>query len=64
MVLILSPESKRRDERFINAGIDFSRKDAKAQSAAALPGGFLCVFASLRDKYFETFGASRKYLAA
>jgi len=28
----------------------FSRKDAKAQSAAAFPEGFLCAFAPLREK--------------
>jgi hypothetical protein len=30
----------------------FSRKGAKAQSAAAFPDGFLCAFAPLREKYF------------
>src|SRR5215213_9372600 len=31
---------------------DFSRKDAKAQSATAFLKGFLCAFAPLREKYF------------
>jgi hypothetical protein len=31
---------------------DFSRKGAKAQSAAAFPKGFLCAFAPLREKSF------------
>jgi hypothetical protein len=34
-------------------GNDFSRKDAKAQSATAFLKGFLCVFAPLREKYFS-----------
>jgi hypothetical protein len=31
---------------------DLSRKDAKAQSAAAFLNGFLCAFAPLREKCF------------
>jgi hypothetical protein len=35
-------------------GEDFSRKGAKAQSAAAFLRGFLCAFAPLREKSLLT----------
>jgi hypothetical protein len=35
------------------AGEDFSRKGAKAQSAAAFSKDFLCAFAPLREKNFS-----------
>jgi len=43
-------------------GENFSRKDAKAQSAAAFQLGFLCAFASLRESFplgLRLFGQSQ-----
>jgi hypothetical protein len=42
-------------------GQDFSRKGAKAQSAAAFSKDFLCAFAPLREKNFSSHTGPRLY---